>query len=228
MVPPSENQAQFVIGGECFPTKKAVEERARGILAGTPLYCEVSGQDLRFLRAFFCLHPNADRKRARELDSITVVPGLHGCQRRFEVTRTDGTSTDISYRKPLRALTGLDSHRTDVVMAMRRAVDDQAWEFRKSQGEAAYDEDLYVDHQWPWTFDRLVKDFLAGENAAFEDVKLLSEDGKFGSELAEEWLRKWTEYHRAHARLRLLPRALNSRLGARNPAEVLEDDDVVA
>ena len=205
---------KFVIGGERFATKKAVEERVRGILHNAPLG-QLQGADRIFLTAFFSLHPNV--KKALFIEEVYVALHPMG-HRTFEVELTSGKRLDISYKKPLRALTGLDSHKADVLLAMRQAIHPQILAFRvRAQDGIVFGEDRVVDHKWPDTFDALVKRFLEAEGVTFSDVVLIGGPNRLGKELADRWHKKWTEFHREHAVLRLVDRRENSRWGNRDP-----------
>ncbi len=50
-------------------------------------------------------------------------------------------------------------------------------------------------------------------------IDLVSKDFQAGAELPEPLLSRWRAFHAKHARLRLLPREINSKIGARDPAE---------
>lgn len=212
---------KFVIAGERFATKKAVEERVRSLMHETPPYTCIAGQDERFIKAFFALHPNI--QKVANLKEVWAVPGYTGQGNRFEIVRDDGTRTDISYKKPLMTLTGLDSHRADVFLAMRAAIKEQIDLFRWKETFGFYEEDLVVDHEYPWTFSRLINDFFAEEGLTFGQVKLCSADNDFGKWLDDGLDRKWGDYHREHARLRMLPANVNSSYGNRNPEEMNRD-----
>jgi hypothetical protein len=196
---------RFIIAGESFRYKKSVEARIRAIKDNTPLHRDIEGQDEAFVRALFALHPT---KAARLAEAIVIhiVPGVGAADRRFEFYLDDGTAIDASYRKPLKALSGLDHHRYSVLDAMRREAHYQAWEWaRTNHGEAAYDGGNDVHHV-P-AFRDLVDKFLSEEGAAFADVALVEEDGLLGSKLAPEWEERWARFHKAHAGYELLSKS---------------------
>lgn len=208
------SRVKFVIGGEGFATKKAVRDRVREILYRTMVGATVAEEDNNFLKAFFVLHPNLQKRTKEALwFSVECNPGV-GVG--FVMHRADGTSTDISYQKPLRALTNLDSHKADVLLAMREAIDGQIAVFRFSQ-EAGWDEELVVDHQYPATFDRLSCGFLQDIGLRFCDVRLTSEDNQVGRRMHVDLEQDWQEYHKTNAVLRLVDRTSNSRWGNRDP-----------
>lgn len=206
---------KFIIAGEGFATKKAVTERVRGILNGGDIG-RVGAADERFLKSFFSLHPNPD-KRTDQIIEVWIRKNPGGSGNGFVIVRHDGSYTDISYQKPLRELTGLDSHRSDVLLAMREAVDPQIVEFRLSHGLLVVGDDMVVDHEYPRTFDALVKSFLYERGVKFSDVHLYSSDGVLGRELSPGFKESWQEFHRENAVLRLAERGDNSKWGNRDP-----------
>ncbi len=207
---------RFVIAGEAFTSKKALAERVRGILHGSPLG-PVRGQDARFLKAFFRWHPNPD-KRAHKIVEIIVGSSAVG-SRCFLLVRHDGSVTDASYKKPLQVLANAPVHKISLAQAMRAAVQPQINEFRAAHPapELAYSDAYVVDHEYPRAFKRLVEVFLSEQGFEFDDIELVSKDFQAGSELPEPLRSRWCEFHRKHARLRLLPREANSKIGARDP-----------
>ena len=102
----------------------------------------------------------------------------------FLITRIDGTVEDFSYRK---ALAGKDfSQRTQVIKAMRRAVDDQTLEFRRQQFaqnqspicpltglQLTIDPTTHVDH-WHPTFVELAE-LYAEKVGGFDAITIMSD-----------------------------------------------------
>jgi len=215
--------AKYVIAGEAFATKKGLAARVRNILHESPLG-PVQGQDARFLKALFPWHPNP-AKRADEIACVFVGRSELG-SRCFLLVRRDGTVCDASYKKPLQALTNLPVRKISVVQAMRAAIQVQVNEFRAEHPdpELAYSDAYVVDHEFPRTFKRLVEVFLSEQGFEFNDIQLVSKDYHAGAELPEPMRSKWNEFHRKHAQLRLLPREVNSKIGARDPTGGLPDE----
>jgi hypothetical protein len=207
---------KFVVGGEGFPTKRAVERRARTILEETSVSNAVNRQALHLLKGLFILHPDL-HQRTDEIELVRVIRNTVGFERGFESVRAEGSFTYISYRKRLRALTKLDCHKLSMIEAMRREGAYQVWQFRMAQREIAEADSLVGDHRWPWTFDHLVQNFLKSEGTSFEDIELAAEAGRMGADLLEPWHSLWADFNHAHAWLRMLPRWLNSKIGARKP-----------
>jgi hypothetical protein len=207
-------KAKYVLAGEHFATKKALTERVRAILHG--VRGPVTGQDFALLSVLVSHHPSHFNKRVDELAALYVTP-LAGGAGRLDMIRADGTRVDLSYKKCIDTFTGMDTRPLSVKQAMRWAVQDQIEEFRCSQPvEEACAPGVEVDHEYPWTFDRLVKDFCKEEGIDLTGIPLEGRPG-WASDLAEPFGTRWQEYHRKHARLRLLPKELNARYGNRNP-----------
>jgi hypothetical protein len=194
--------ARYVIAGESFRFKKDVEARIRRIKDDSPIHRDLDPRDETFVRAFFALHPTK-AERLADAAAIHVVPGIGIGDRRFEFYSADGSAIDASYRKPLKALSGLDHHRYSVLDAMRFVAHQQAWEWAvRTHAEAAYDGANDVHHIPP--FRVLVDRFLVEEGATFADVALLEEDGMLGSRLSPQWEERWARFHEHHAGYELL------------------------
>jgi hypothetical protein len=214
---------KYVVGGEGFANKKALTERVRRILHQSPPG-PVCGQDGRFLRGFFRWHPSPS-KRAHEVVEVRVGRSELG-SRCFLLVRRDGTVCDASYKKPLQALTNAPVKKISVVQAMRAAIQPQINEFRAAHPdpELAYSDAYVVDHKYPRTFKRLVEVFLSEQGFDFDDIALVSKDFQAGAELPDPLRSRWCAFHAKHARLRLLPREVNSSVGARDPTRVIGGD----
>ena len=74
---------KFVIAGEGFPNKKAVEERARAKPKEMPVGDATNERGLRFLKGLFMLHPNPD-KRIGEIEFACVLPNVVGPNEAFK------------------------------------------------------------------------------------------------------------------------------------------------
>ena len=194
--------SKYVIAGEHFRYKKDVEARIRAIKDEVPMYRPLDAQDEKFVRAFFAWHPTKAERIAGAV-AIHVVRGLCANDRRFAFYLADGTAVDASYRKPLKALTGIDHHRDSVLAAMRDVAHRQAWEWAEHEfGDVAYMGTNHVHHEPP--FKELVERFLLQEKASFADITLRDEDGLFGSKLTEDWRVRWEMFHLEHAGYELL------------------------
>ena len=117
---------------------------------------------------------------------------------------------------------GIDSRE-----ACRRAVEDQIVAFKRKvfeqkgskqglvkselTGSQVDYPDAHVDHKPPHTFNKLVDEFIKKQGIRIEEIEIAGfEDGSVEKKFADpEMTRSWAEYHRKHARLRIVSRAEN-------------------
>lgn len=209
------------IAGEVFRTKTAVKERARDVLNRESIGDTVDGEDLSFLAGLLERHPHAAQKIGPGLVAIFVgTPPGWPSQRCFWLRRTDGTETDWSFIECINA----SSQRAKFLSACRRAVSSQVIAFKFSQsvkdddwmtcpvtGELITVKASHVDHMAPMTFLALVDRFLQESGIDLETVRLEGiEDQETDDRFADQSLAdRWAEFHRQHARLRLVSRRAN-------------------
>lgn len=210
----------FQIGKRIFKTKKSAIEEAKDILskyksAPTP----ITGVDLDLLLSLFNMHPSWEEKQGCGIQSVTVEqnppPPSAFC---FWITRTDGSKTDISYKKCFHK----DSHTSAVKRAFRREIVDQVHNFKLDNlfpgckcavtGECLdyyNSESINVDHSPP--FADILKAFLSSVEIKIEQVKLTkTRDSKKGRRISDIGLaKKWRIFHRENAKLRLTTQYAN-------------------
>lgn len=211
----------ITIGRFEFKTKAACEAHIRDVLRrNDPMpHFDVSpalaGEDLAFIQAVIEAHPRRRVVVECGISSIHVQelsPGV----RRFLVRRTDGSVRDFSWRHSITPL----SQAQRVAKVCRHYIEDQKEQFRRSHpvlvncarcGRSLGRADAHVDHESPWTFERLVEDWARTVRVNLEDVELIDKTG-YGqeTEFADVFLAEtWREYHEINARLRLLCRRCN-------------------
>ena len=203
-----------IIGAHTFPTKKEATGHIRRILYATVPGMPVAPEDHPFLLALVERHPHAVRKIGAgvlrfEVRPNPTYPGNYG----FWIVRTDGSETDFSFVECLSPST----YQDDVRHAMRGSVADQIIEYKQeafARGGTVYClvtaepvtwDTCHVDHAPP-TFLELA-DRFAALKGGYEGIPLTdpSTDGAIGREIAEPGaLFEWQEYHRRHARLRIV------------------------
>lgn len=155
----------------------------------------ITGLDSILLVAATDLHAVADQKRGCGISHFTVEQA--GKDRCFWLHRTDGTSTDISFRyifdDPAKR------EREDRLKALRQAVDNQIAPLRKRG--------MHVHHE-P-SFDTLVKGWLASLDMTLEEVDVIpTADGEMRCEMADESLKhNWWLYHDCYARYEVMTAA---------------------
>lgn len=139
--------------------------------------------------------------------------------RHFVVIRSDGSSTDFSFKV---CVTGA-SLRRDRVGALRSAIAQQVADFKsrafagrttvpcRVRGVMTSFRDADVDHAPPTTFDRLVEQWLCSEGLKLEDIAIgPAADNQIVSEITDnEQLTSWQAFHLKYARLRITCRAAN-------------------
>lgn len=82
-----------------FDSPRALMERFALVLERTPLESDVPARDARLMRHALSRHPDARRKVGGGVSRIRVRAHDTKGYRYFELTRVDGTSDDVSFRK---------------------------------------------------------------------------------------------------------------------------------
>lgn len=191
-------------------------------------------KEMKFMAQVFVSHPNAVQKFGPGIKRIHVSfqEGQNLVQRKrqqrcFWITRQDGSIVDISYIQCVSNLVKSNNnrngkHKVDSVArrhvssALRAAVNSQCTEFRRLQPatftcpecQKETKNDSFcaqVDHHSKQSpFRKLRDDFLVEEKLQVSKVKHSEKEGG-GRQLDDlDLLRKWQEFHRKHAILRLL------------------------
>lgn len=181
------------LGNHHFPTKTAARERVREILWNRPRGNILTGEDSEIVIALAKRHPRAQDKLGVGVSYVSVITVERGAPG-FCITRLDGTEKTFSY-KP--CLDGEDSHRTQVIAAMRRAVDPQIIRWRRAQFAVhptytcrhtgkllRNDPNTETDHVSP-TFIELAEEYVASVGG-FEAIGLYDTDAHRGQALDEQ------------------------------------------
>ena len=87
-----------------FDSHRALMERFALVLERTPLESDVPPHEARLMRHALSRHPDARRKVGRGVSRIRVRAHDTRGYRYFELTRADGTTDDVSFRKCVAAL----------------------------------------------------------------------------------------------------------------------------
>lgn len=209
------------IGNVEFASKKEAEQHIREILGRYEQMRALEGDDLEIVVALLDQHPNRETIVDCGVSKI-VVQHLNDAysSRRFLAIRTDGSMRDFTWRH---SLMPRDS-RKSVLRACRWAVRNQIVAFRDKAfagglmvcpilGEPISEKICDVDHIAPRTFGALVAAWLATLRLDYSDIALCPQRGyqqpdRWEDPFLEE---NWVEYHRLHARLRVVhPRANRS------------------
>lgn len=214
----------YLIADAAYPTKEALLDRCRRILANTPNGTCVADDDLPFLFDLFRHHDEWQSKSESGIAAITTTKTLHG-SRGFLLHRHDGTTIDISFHHAVRhVLTARTSalqpqEIRDFREAARYAVRFQVWGFRDKQletasvcpitGEPLDRANCAVDHEPPRTFERLLFDFCQRHQVNPMKVSIGSYQGMVSVFDDSDLEQSWKAFHKEHARLRLVSRLGN-------------------
>ncbi|MCZ4117901.1 DCL family protein [Streptomyces sp. H39-S7] len=207
------------IGNVQFPTKVAALEACRAALHRYPLGGEVTEScDKELLIGLVQMHRDPPSKIGAGIQRFEVRPNPDNARNRsFFIIRVDGTETDFSYTKLIQPPT----QRQLVERAMRRIVAPQVIEFVGSEFHrqtvvkcpitgAMMDSptEAHVDHYDP-EFAVLAMRFAEAHDG-WEAFELLSVDGQIGQRFQDERLcAAWYDYHKQHAKLRVVTKLAN-------------------
>jgi hypothetical protein len=172
------------------------------------------GSGFAFLKDLISRHPEADKKIGCGIIRFEIRENpIFTCQNSFYLIRKDGTETDFSFRSCLSGKK--NSKYSDFCRAARHAISEQIVVFKTAQfigidnpqceitGVDLQFNDCHVDHVV--TFELLVKQFIR-ENSIDVESSVLDEsfDGEIFPRFADDSVRKkWIEFHRQRAVLRL-------------------------
>jgi hypothetical protein len=203
-----------------FPTQKAKTERAQQAVNSNVNGPLTEGRDLNAALALLGTHPEVDDKVGAGVESIEIRPAMYGT-RGFYIQRIDGTGTDFSWKKCVKAPTARDNVRA----ACREAIRPQIVKYKHDclVDSAAACELLGVAidasnsqvHHAPPMFDTLV-DTWVEQHGGYNTVSTacLSGDNVYGNRLRDDHYDDWTAFHGREAKLMLVHSAANASLEA--------------
>lgn len=206
----------FVIGPFTFASKIEATRAVRDILHNTKPGTHIDGADLELLVGLIGLHERSDEKVGAGIASVSVEIIEYG-QPGFWIHRTDGTSTDFSYRKAL----AKPSRHGEVRAVMRRAIADSVLNFKRQlfahrsevpcpvTGQMLTWDFGEVDHIVP--FNRIADEFLSVMKIEPSDIQLHSADGQIGSRLEPGLHAMWVDWHDRSAQYRYVHPGVNRR-----------------
>jgi hypothetical protein len=188
-------------------TAAARKRRFREILDTLNVGARIKPGPLFFeLHKMLSQHPNWATKTAPGIKAFGVRQDDWG-RKCFELVHLDDSTTDISFVKAAKGKQ--DSHRTRVLKAFRKPVNDQILAVSCPRG-------WHVDHVQP--FEQLVELFLDGQGLKFYDVVVVSKANQYGAELLDvDLANAFSHFHRRHAVLRAIPAKENLSKGSRRP-----------
>jgi hypothetical protein len=198
--------------------KKTATECCQRIARDTPDNQPVTEQNAEFLGLLLTLHPCAEEKIGPGVAYFTAGPIGSYRTRGFTVHRTDGSSTDFSWRECIKG-----SSHTDLVRgAMRQAAAAQVLAFKQQMANSGSLQcavtgapltwsGCHVDHAPP-EFITLA-DGYARQAGGYDLVELTpSQDGQTGRALTVPHETAWAQYHQDRAHLQLVSIAAHKEL----------------
>jgi hypothetical protein len=180
-----------------FSAKYRARQHIQGILRRNRLSRVTNPEEHEFLVHLLQRHPDASDKIGVGISHFTVdesyhtTPPITYC---FHVHRTDGSSTDFSYRLcmdskvPNQGMAAAQLPQKYWMAALRTAVYPQTYDFKKAafadcdfvtcplSGEEIQWDEADVDHEAPHTFVALADGWLDQEGITISEVQLLDGD----------------------------------------------------
>jgi hypothetical protein len=205
--------AKFKIGGVKFKSKKAAQQSIRAVLYSYAPGETLSRNHAAFILDLLDLHPESDLKVGCGVKLFTVQRNHPYNSVGFWIQRVDGSVTDFSYISCLSPPTP----RKEVLSAMREEIHGQIREYRQASqethcaitGEPINPDNSHVDHTIP--FIELAEAFSVEDGTPLDDMSINeTADGDVLTRLKDRDLAKrWQDYHREHARLRMVTATAN-------------------
>lgn len=208
---------KFSIGPFEFPTKVAARAACRALLYSSPAGGYLSGEHLRLAKAILEDHPRADEKLSGGCKAIRVVlnkiPGQSDIQRGLTVVHDDNSTTEFSVYVLFHTdrWGGIKEACRESVKPSTAPVKHRAFASGKpvycaQTGVLLTWETARVDHDAPWPFRRIFKEWMDGR--AWKRPKLV-DHGTYRL-LAPPDLEDFREFHDARAKLRVVHYIPNS------------------
>jgi hypothetical protein len=205
---------KYVLGGETYTSKAAIEVRCRAILGPHPRReYTLEGADLEFTRSLFERHPDAREKSdVAGPKSFRVVASSMGTHC-LAVARADGTWERWSYLSAISPPTPW----ARFVEVARRVVAPQILAFRDSVDRVSAVSGVaivgsgHVDHAAPWTFDALIRAFVAAHAVDVDAAAYVDRPDGFTWWVDDAITAAWSAYHAETAVLRLVTAVENLR-----------------
>lgn len=219
------------INGKVFPTKKAAMEHFRSILARYSDGEAIRDDDEADLLALLTRHPEVQDKVGVGVAGFYADKAFMGT-RCFHVRRTDGSTTDFSFkscvdgRAPTPHQEFLQAARMAVHDQIRQAKQRHFQEHKGPDGTVPCDitgrpltlDDAHVDHAEPMTFEVIVQTFLAAQRIADPADHVTSgADNQYVSTFRDPAMAQaFRDYHGRVARLRWVSKERNLSLGPKH------------
>jgi hypothetical protein len=207
---------EYFINGIFFKTKKSIEDYVKNILYAGNIGDPVKGDDFEFMICFFeMFHHEWIIKKGCGINNLfRIKQPIYNKYRSFFIVRTDGSTTDISYKI---SKIQKENTRKDFNNALRNAIKNQITEFRNNvfsksdivkcpfTGEVLSIFNSHVDHFEP-SFEDLVQIFIDKHNITnIENLISIPADNQTSAVIIDESIKVMFEkFHRETAKLRVL------------------------
>ena len=198
--------------GATFATQADLKRRVREIIDPAELNTPLRGSDTAFLIDVLRRHQNWREKQGPGIKAILVrmnpPPGFGPARRGLWLIRTDGSEVDISWYAPFQR-GGILYATRGVALAARREVTDQTravYALYRNTPCPICGRTLkrgHVDHLPPLTLARLLANWLADEQLTPADIEIV-DTGTERTFVDRKLATRWAQYHRLHAKLRLI------------------------
>lgn len=213
---PNTNQESVCVTTPTTPSASALEQKARSILYAYPVGVAVAEQD--FISRLLAQHPDATAKIGSGISHFTVDVDRARRTRHFRVHRTDGSSTDFSFKSCLAGSKArANRERSRIKKAARGTVDDQIAAFRRRQFSAGpvvcpltgeylqLNKHTHVYHH-PVGFDELLNHWLAQEGLDLLEIRVSPRtDNSTEVVMVDPRQREsWATFHQFRAGLRVV------------------------
>jgi hypothetical protein len=174
--------------------------------------------DFKFMLGILSRHPSKTEKIGCGVSKLIVKEersAFHKLSKHFEVVRMDGSTVDFSWVK---CVAGKKSSKAEFSKACRSAINQQIIDYRNQfkvgnlfrieSGEVLPGNEVHVDHVLP--FADIVTSFVAAYNIDFDAIGY-TDTGMVTEFVDPELKYSFAEYHRKHAKLRLITAGDNLR-----------------
>jgi len=211
-------------GGKTFKSKASLTRYCQYVLHNARLGCYLKGEWEQVMRDVFKMHHHYDSKTKGMSYKIGVRDGMFTSKdREFFIKRSDGTTTDFSYRKAINQRKNL----AYVKAALREAVNDQVYNYKMHYFERYADRNGYVvcaetnlkctireshiDH-YPIQFDEILQKWADENGVKSEEVELISNgDNSTTWRIKDQKLvDSFVEMHKEMARYRIVLNKVNT------------------
>jgi hypothetical protein len=220
------------VGDLNFPSKDRAFDYFKNMLHRYRLGDVVDDFDFQELLPLLEQHPTYEQKRGVGVTKFRIIKAPYN-SRGFLIVRSDGSTTDFSYRKCIGAPA---QPLRKVIAALRTEVQDDILQAKRHYFAAHSDalgrvpcaltgtlvtvDQADADHAPPYTFHVLATTFLdARKIVPSETILTPPADNQFGRTLLDRDLAAaWRDFHHRHADIRIVAKTEHRTMSQRNRA----------